>query len=225
MWNIVNKVKVWLALCNYKEKVIAILKNVTFINERAGNLRYQRHINPGASPARRSRTEAAAANRRSFSSEQSHKRRAAETKSFGASGSLRGEKRKPGDGESKRRILGASSKRRQGEISRAWRGEGRGRRVAGQPPASRLRGRSARFCRPRPNTLHPVPDINKCFNLKCVCVDRMESARRRSARRTERAVSGVGGWGGVGVEWECGPGGGGWPLSPGTEVGGGRGCA
>lgn len=51
----------------------------------------------------------------------------------------------------------------------------------------------------------------------------MESARRRSARRTERAVSGV--WGlGVGVEWcvdEVGGGAGrGWMRSPGTEGGG-----
>ena len=139
----VNKVKVWLALCNYKEKVIAIKKkNVTFINKPAGNLRYQRRINPGASPARRSRTEAGEANRRSFSSEQSHKRRAAETKSFGASGSLRGEKRKPGDGVGKRRILGASQKCRQEKSSRAWREEGGDPRAAGQPPAPRLGGRS-----------------------------------------------------------------------------------
>lgn len=124
-------------------------------------------MNPGASPARRSRTEAAAAHRRPFSSEPSHKRRAARTKSFGASGSLRGENRKPGDGEGPRRIPGASSKRRQGESSRAWRGEGRGRRAAGHPPnppASRLQGRSARFCRARPNTLHPAPDRNKCLD-------------------------------------------------------------
>ena len=131
-------------------------KNVTFINKPAGNLRYQRRINPGASPARRSRTEAAEANRRSFSFEQSHKRRAAETKSFGASGSLRGEKRKPGDGVGKRRILGASQKCRQGESSRAWREAGRG------PPSCRP-APSAPPRRPEfrglPNTFHPVPEI------------------------------------------------------------------
>ena len=139
-----------------KKKSSQLKKNVTFINKPAGNLRYQRRINPGASPARRSRTEAAEANRRSFSSEQSHKRRAAETKSFGASGSLRGEKRKPGDGVGKRRILGASQKCRQGESSRAWREAGRG------PPSCRP-APSAPPRRPEfrglPNTFHPVPEI------------------------------------------------------------------
>ncbi|VFV30155.1 Hypothetical predicted protein, partial [Lynx pardinus] len=123
-----------------------------------------------------------------FSSEQSHKRRAAETKSFEASGSLRGEKRKPGDGVGKRRILGASPKCRQGESSGAYREEGR----PPDPPSSRwpapcaLPRRPERRAPPR-SPKYPSPGSRNKINVFKVRVCGQDGERAPEERAEDRA--------------------------------------